>query len=795
MRYGFFDDPNYEYVIERPDTPRSWSNYIGSRLYGGVITNNAGGYSFYRSPAKGRFLRLRFNSIPTDQPGRYFYLRDRDSADYWSAAWQPVGKPLDQYRSTCRFGMGYAVVESAYSDIRAESTYFVPLGQAFEYWRLRLTNESKKARKLSVFTYCEFASEWNIFQDGFNLQYSAYVVQTELLDGIVRCSSLNNVKPDPERFANGDQGRWSWLTLTGGEIVGHELDREEFLGPYRGYSNPRTVEEGRCRGSRAYGGNACGCLQVDVDLKPGETRELLVLLGAGKAEIEGQRVRAEFATSKRCQAEFDKLKRHWRDRLGRLTVRTPDADFDHMVNVWNAYNALMTFEWSRACSLVYTGDNRDGYGFRDTVQDILAVVPAVPEQSRERIELMLTGQEAHGGARPEVDPVSHRPGQMPPASHYRSDDCLWFFNTIPEYVAETGEVDFYKKVVPYSDKGEATVFQHLRRALDFNIERSGAHGLPCGLTADWNDCLKLGARGESLFVAFQLRYGLVVYAEIAELLRESSEAQWAQAELKKLDAAIQQHAWDGEWFVRAYREDGAVIGSARNDEGRIFLNTQSWAVLSGAAKPEQAETAMNSVEKHLASEYGLALCSPAYQKVDYHVIRAVLFNPGQKENAGIFTHTQGWAVMADCLLGHGDRAYAHYRSFMPSRYNEQEELREIEPYVHCQTIESVHSKKPGVGHVPWLTGAATWAYFAATQYILGIRPELKGLRIDPCLPRAWNGFLATRRFRGKDFGIEVKNGPKGKGVKRLLLNGEPIDGNLIPIDACRKDNRVEVELL
>ena len=785
MRYGHFDDANKEYVVDRPDTPGSWMNYLGTRAYGGVVTNNAGGYSFRRTAANGRFLRLRFNSIPMDQPGRYVYLRDREGGEYWSASWQPVGKPLDSYASTCRFGTGYAIIDSTYAGIRTSTTYFVPLGESFEYWRLRVTNTGEAPRELDLFTYCEFASEWNIFQDNFNLQYSAYIVRADMVDGMVSASSLGNLPPIPDNFMTGDQGRWWWMGVCGADVIAHDLDREAFLGPYRSYHNPIAVESGACSNSTAYGGNACGGLQCALELAPGESKDVIVLLGVGKAAEEGARVSKEFGTVQRCEKELARLKESWHARLGTLVAQTPDAEFDSMVNVWNAFNALMTFAWSRACSLVYTGDNRDGYGFRDTVQDCLGAIPMVSADVRDRLVLMLSGQESTGGARPEINPIDHAPGSMPltPPGKYRSDDCLWFFNSVPAYVAETGDAAFYDEVVPYSDAGETTVLGHLRRALEFNLEHTGAHGLPCGMAADWNDCLKFGFNGESMFVALQLRYGLATYAEIATFLGRTDQSEWATAELAKLDATLQRHGWDGAWFRRGFREDGSMLGSKDCEEGRIFLNAQSWAVISGAATDEQARSAMAAVDEHLATEYGVMVCTPPYVKATHDVVRAVLFNPGQKENGAIFCHPQGWAVMADCMLGEGDRAYRHYRSYMPSAYNDRAEIRQIEPYVHCQSTDGSASPRAGRSHVPWLSGTAAWSYYTATQYILGIRPELGGLRVDPCIPTTWDGFTARRRFRGKEVSITVKN-PDGKsrGVTKLVIDGETIDGNVIPAD-------------
>jgi cellobiose phosphorylase len=410
---------------------------------------------------------------------------------------------------------------------------------------------------------------------------------------------------------------------------------------------------------------------------------------------------------------------------------------------------------------------------------------------------MFTGQLSNGGAMPVIRPFEHRPGQEkePDPREYRSDDCLWFFNAVPAYVAETGDLDFYNTVLPYADRGQATVFGHLRRALEFNLERTGKHGLPCGLAADWNDCLRLGYYGESLFVAFQVRLGLTTYAEIAERLGKPEEAAWALGQRDTLDASIQACAWDGEWFIWAIGEDGTVYGTHEYEEGQIYLNTQVWSVISGAATPEQASRCMQVVRERLATPYGLMLCAPPFVKTSIDVMRAVVFNPGIKENAGVFNHTQGWGVMAECMLGHGDQAYEYYRASMPAAYNDRAELRQIEPYVQGQTTYSVYSPRPGNARTSWLTGAAAWAYFSATQYVLGLRPELDGLRIDPCVPSAWDGFKATRRFRGRTLEIEVKN-PDGvcHGVKSLTLNGVALAGNLVPVDRLGERNQVEVVL-
>ncbi|MBP7372965.1 MAG: N,N'-diacetylchitobiose phosphorylase [Opitutaceae bacterium] len=792
MNYGHFDDAAREYVITRPDTPRAWSNYLGDRRYGAIITNNAGGYSFTRSPASGRFLRHRYNAIPMDMPGRQFYLRDQASGDYWSAAWQPVGKPLDQYKTATRFGPGYAVIESEYSGIKTAATYFVPLNQDFEYWHLKVTNTGTEPRKLSVFSYCEFTTEWNLMQDTLNLQYAQYISDAVWKDGTILASSCKRLPEDPANFANNDQSRWWWMTQVGGTIAGFDCEREKFLGVYRSYDRPETVERGACGNHEHFSDNGCGVIQSDLTLAPGESTDVIVLLGIGKGP-KAKSVRAKFANVPAVERELAKLKKHWHGLLDVMQVKTPDADFDHMTNVWGAYNALMTFEWSRSCSLVYTGEQRDGFGFRDTVQDFLGVTHMMPDAVRERMILMLSAQDSTGGAQPEVRPWSHVPGKMKPtpASHYRSDDCQWFFNSVPAYVAESGDTKFYDLVVPYADKGKATVFGHLRRALEFNLERTGKHGLPCGLLADWNDCLKLGYKGESVFVTFQLRFGLKTYAEIATQLGKPKEAKWALAELAKLDKKIAKVCWDGGWFIWAISEDGVVFGTKKAKEGQIYVNTQVWAVLSGAATPEQTDKALAAVQSRLASDYGVALCNPPFDKTPVKVMRAVLFNPGNKENGGIFSHTQSWVVLAEIARGNGDAAYRYYRSFMPSAQNDQAEVREIEPYVHCQSTHAPASKKYGKSRVPWLSGTASWSHYTATQYILGIRPELGGLRIDPCIPTTWQGFTAKRTFRGKALDIEVQN-PSGvsRGVKSLTVDGVEIKGNLIPAAKLKKGAKI-----
>ena len=796
MQFGYFDDINKEYVITRPDTPRSWSNYLGSTEYGAIITNNAGGYSFYKSAAQGRFTRLRFNAVPLDQPGRYLYLHDHDNGDYWSASWQPVGKPLDEYKSECRHGSAYTIISSEYAGIRAETTYFVPLGRNFECWRVRLTNLSGRPRRLSAFTYVEYVGNWSAYDDLINLQYTQHIVRMAVEGGIIDHGTNVNLPLMPDNFEQKDQGRHTFLALVGSEVSGYDTDRTAFLGTYGSYANPAVVERGECSNSLAAGDNGCGVLESRIRLEPGETREFLVLMGVGTAREEGRRAAGEFGNPEKVAQELAALKSYWHARIAGIDVETPDAEFNSMLNMWSPFNCLMTYAWSRAASLIYAGE-RDGLGFRDTVQDMLGVMHTIPAEAIRRLELMITGQVSTGGAMPVVKQFAHRPGSehAPREEDYRSDDCLWLFNAIPAYVKETGDLSFYGKVLPYADAGEDTVLGHLKRAILFSLNRSGAHGLPCGLSADWNDCIRLGDRGESVFVAFQLRYALSVYLEVSHLLASNEEKAWAQSNLDRLDQDLRDHAWDGEWYLRAYRADGFEFGSSSSREGQIFLNPQSWAVLSGHADAGRAASAMQAVRDRLATEYGLMICDPPYVETDYNVMRAALFNPGMKENGSIFTHTQGWAVIAETMLGHGDLAWQYFRATLPGAWNTRAEVREIEPYVYCQFTHSKYSPRFGASRVPWLSGSAAWSFFTATQHILGLRPEYGGLRIDPCIPAAWKGFTVTRVFRGKKVRVEVHN-PAGvqQGVLKLVLNGEPLEGNFIPAAKLADQNRVVVEM-
>jgi N,N'-diacetylchitobiose phosphorylase len=794
MQFGYFDDIKKEYIITNPDTPEPWSNYLGSTEYGAIITNNAGGYSFYKSAAQGRYIRFRTNAIPIGQPGRYIYIHDKESKDFWSASWQPVAKPLDRFKSICRHGTAYTIIESEYSGIKSKTTYFVPLNMLFECWHIKITNTNSRKRKLRLFTFVEYTSNWHLWMDLVNLQYTQYILTMDVVDNIIDHGTNIFLPPRPDNFEEGGQARHTFLGVAGAEISGFDTDRKKFLGSNHTYSNPIVVENGKCTNSIAYGDNGCGTLQIDMDILPGEAKEFVVVMGIGKAGEEGKQAVELCTKPDWVLRELENLKKYWHRRLEGMTVNTPDAGFNSMMNVWNPYNCLITYAWSRAASLVYAGE-RDGLGYRDTVQDLLGVLHSIPEEAGKRLELMLTGQVSTGGAMPVVKQFSHKPGyeKMPEEEKYRSDDCLWLFNTVPAYVKETGEISFYKKMLPYADKGNDTVLNHLKRAIQFNLERSGTHGLPCGLAADWNDCLVLGHNGETVFVAFQLRYALKTYIEICELLEEKKEISWAKGKLEILDKNIEKYAWDGEYYLRAYRHDGLKYGTKDDEEGNLWLNPQTWSIISGHASPEKAGKVLKILRERLFTDYGLMICDPPYAKADTNYVKAPLFDKGMKENGSVFCHTQGWAVIAEAIYGNGDQAFKYFKAFMPASYNNIAEIREIEPYVYCQSTHSKYSPRYGASRLPWLSGSATWAYYSASRYILGIQPQVKGIKIDPCIPRDWKEFSVSRIFRGKSLVIKVenKNGIQ-KGVKKIIINGEELNSNFIPESTLKEKNDILV---
>lgn len=800
MQYGYFDDKEREYVITCPDTPAPWVNYLGSPEYGAIISNNAGGYSFAKSGANGRILRYVFNQF--DEPGRYIYIRDNLSKDYWSASWQPVGKNLTRYKSECRHGMAYTKMRALYAGISSEVLYYVPLDAAHEVWAVAVRNDSDVVRELTVTGYAEFTNNPNYEQDQVNLQYSQFITRTEFEnDHILQLihGNLDAVSADGKEVDNKDVG-YRLFGLAGQRVSGYCGNKENFLGRYHGYGDPQGVTTGKLDGSMNYNENACGALSAVLVLNPGETAHLAFIVGAKNRE-ESRALMARYADPAAvCPEELAALKAHWHTKLENFQIHTPSAEMNSMINTWNAYNCFMTFTWSRAASLVYCG-LRNGYGYRDTVQDIQGVIHLAPEQAAEKIRFMLSAQVDNGGGLPLVK-FTHNPGHedtpddpsyVQETGHpaYRADDALWLFPTVYKYLAETGNLAFLDEVIPYANKGAATVYEHLQRAIDFSLEHLGPHGMPAGLYADWNDCLRLGAEGESSFVAFQLVLALRIQKQLAEEKGDAAAAEKLAKQLADFSALVEKLCWNEDRYIRGFTEKGEVIGRRTDTEANLWLNPQSWAVISGLADSEKAETILHTVHEGLNTEYGVMLMQPPYHAHAFDGALAVIYNAGVKENAGIFSQSQGWIILAEALCGHGNRAFSYYKANSPAEQNDRAEIRKLEPYCYGQFTEGKDSPHFGRSHVHWLTGTASTMMVGAVEGILGVRPDLHGLRLSPSIPAAWDGFTMEKSFRGKKLHITVQNpAHKESGFTSLMLNGAAMPDNYIPADKLAAENEI-----
>ena len=800
MQYGYFDDKEREYVITCPDTPAPWVNYLGSPEYGAIISNNAGGYSFAKSGANGRILRYVFNQF--DEPGRYIYIRDNLSKDYWSASWQPVGKNLTRYKSECRHGMAYTKMRALYAGISSEVLYYVPLDAAHEVWAVAVRNDSDVVRELTVTGYAEFTNNPNYEQDQVNLQYSQFITRTEFEnDHILQLihGNLDAVSADGKEVDNKDVG-YRLFGLAGQRVSGYCGNKESFLGRYHGYGDPQGVTTGKLDGSMNYNENACGALSAVLVLNPGETAHLAFIVGAKNRE-ESRALMARYADPAAvCPEELAALKAHWHTKLENFQIHTPSAEMNSMINTWNAYNCFMTFTWSRAASLVYCG-LRNGYGYRDTVQDIQGVIHLAPEQAAEKIRFMLSAQVDNGGGLPLVK-FTHNPGHedtpddpsyVQETGHpaYRADDALWLFPTVYKYLAETGNLAFLDEVIPYANKGAATVYEHLQRAIDFSLEHLGPHGMPAGLYADWNDCLRLGAEGESSFVAFQLVLALRIQKQLAEEKGDAAAAEKLAKQLADFSALVEKLCWNEDRYIRGFTENGEVIGRRTDPEANLWLNPQSWAVISGLADSEKAETILHTVHEGLNTEYGVMLMQPPYHAHAFDGALAVIYNAGVKENAGIFSQSQGWIILAEALCGHGNRAFSYYKANSPAEQNGCAEIRKLEPYCYGQFTEGKDSPHFGRSHVHWLTGTASTMMVGAVEGILGVRPDLHGLRLSPSIPAAWDGFTMEKSFRGKKLHITVQNpAHKESGFTSLMLNGAAMPDNYIPADKLAAENEI-----
>ena len=801
MQYGYFDDEKREYVITRPDTPAPWANYLGSPEYGAIISNNAGGYSFAKSGANGRILRYVFNNF--DQPGRYIYIRDNDSRDYWSASWQPVGKDLETYQSKCSHGTGYTRMEADYSGIHSEALYYVPLDKSHEVWNLKVTNNSGSERSLNITGYAEFTNNNNYEQDQVNLQYSMFITRTAFDKDRIRQTIHGNLDglEDGEEVDN-KLAIDRFFGLAGAEVSSYCGDKEKFIGRYHGYGNPVGVESGDLGGALSYNENGCGALTTTFTLAAGETKEIAFVLGM-KYKDEADEILAGYANpSKTCAEELKELTAWWHEKLEKFQVRTPDASFNTMLNTWNAYNCFMTFIWSRAASFIYCG-LRNGYGYRDTVQDIQGIIHLAPEMAVEKIRFMLSAQVDNGGGLPLVK-FTHNPGHedtpddasyVQETGHpaYRADDALWLFPTVYKYVSESGDMAFIDEVIPFANKDEGTVYEHLKRAVDFSMKHLGPHGLPAGLYADWNDCLRLGKDGESSFVALQYYYAMTILRKFAVYKKDDAYIAFLDEKQKELGELIQKLCWNEDRFIRGFTEKGEIIGKRTDKEANMWLNPQSWAVISGLATDEQADKALDMVNRQLNTEYGVVLMDPPYHLDAFDGALAVIYNAGVKENSGIFSQSQGWIILAEALRGHGERAFGYFKENAPSAQNDRAEIRKLEPYCYGQFTEGKASPHFGRSHVHWLTGTASTVMVGCVEGILGMRPDFGGLKIAPSIPKEWDGFEIDKEFRGSHLHIVVKNpGHVECGFKSMKINGREMESNYIPAEILEKNNEIEL---
>lgn len=789
MRYGYFDNASREYVIDRVDVPASWTNYIGLKDFYGVFNHTAAGYVLYKSPEYHRITRFRPNG-PVDGPGHYVYLRDNDTGDFWSVSWQPVGKPKEHY--SCRHGLSYSKYLCDYSGINAQQTLFAAIDDPVEIWDVRLRNDSGKKRNLSVFSYLEFSFH-QIPMDNQNFQMSLYATGSRYEDGII----------EEDLYYEEDGFQFFTADFT---PDGFDCCRDAFLGAYRTERNPQAVETGKCSGSFRKGGNHCGALMKTITLEPGQEQRLLFLLGEGGLET-GRTMRRKY-TQQRVDRDFAETAKFWDERLKCLQVSTPSEAMNTELNIWNLYQSEINVMFSRFTSFIEVG-GRVGLGYRDTAQDAMMVVHADPEGCKKRIVQLLKALTYEGYGlhlfeprwfEPEEKQQSFKSPTVVPTPDKSqivhglkdacADDALWLVSSIVQYVRETGDVGFVDTVVRYADGGEGTVYDHMKRILDFSAKQVGAHGICKGLRADWNDCLNLGG-GESAMVSFLHHWAICNFVELAKKLGRNGDAEDYETMAAAVKKISRQELWDGQWFIRGITAKGRKIGTQADTEGRVHMESNTWAVLSGVADPEQGKLAMDAVDEYLYTPYGLMLNAPCFTVPDDDIGFVTRVYPGLKENGSIFSHPNPWAWCAEAVLGRGSRAMKFYDALCPAMQNDRIEVRKSEPYSYCQFISGRDHTTFGEAHHPFMTGSAGWAYYAATQYLLGVRPEFDSLTVDPCIPADWKEFTVDRIWRGAEYRIRVTN-PKGveKGVAEIRLNGETVDS--IPVQAPGSVSEIEV---
>jgi cellobiose phosphorylase len=797
--YGHFDDENREYVITRPDTPLPWINYLGSRDFFGMISNTAGGYCFYKDARMRRLIRYRYNSTPMDSNGRYLYIKDGDVL--WSPSWKPLKTPIDYYE--CRHGAGYTTIRGHKNLLGVETTYFIPTGDTLEIWDVKLRNMSTTPKTIRLWGFVEWCL-WDAWDDQTNFQRNFSIGQVEVeKDTVFHKTEYRERRNHFAYFS-------SSLPTSG-----FDTSRDQFVGLHNGLHEPQAVFDGACRNSIAYGWAPVAVHQIDLTLAPGEEKRFHFLLGYAENEQEKKfvkphvinkepfyQIKEKYASADQVDAAFTELKEYWRILFSSYYAKTSNPHVDRMVNMWNPYQCMATFNLSRAASFYESGIGR-GMGYRDSNQDVLGFVHIIPERARERILDIAATQLSDGTCYHQYQPLTKK-GNAGAGSGF-NDDPLWLILSTAAYIKETGDFTILNEEIGFADqeKKTGTLLDHLEISIHYTLDHQGPHALPLIGHADWNDCLNLNCFSDTPGESFQLA-GDANKSDVAESVmiaglfcaacqelaviyqhqsaKDKSAEMLAQAD--KMRKTVLAHGWDGDWFLRAYDAFSRKIGSKENDEGNIFIESQGWCILGGIGLDNGfAAKALESVNKHLATPNGIILQQPAYQTYQNHLGEITSYPPGYKENAGIFTHNNTWIQIAETLVGNGDRAFDYYMSICPSAKDDQIEVYRAEPYVYSQMTAGRDAATPGEGKNSWLTGTASWTYVVISQYILGIRPGFDGLIIDPCIPKDWQEYSVVRRFRGKIYAITIKN-PNGvsKGVRSLIVDGNLVQGQVIPLE-------------
>jgi cellobiose phosphorylase len=808
MRYGYFDDKQGEYVITRPDTPLPWINYLGCQAYFGLVSNTGGGYSFYKDARLRRLTRYRYNNAPLDSGGRMIYLRDDGSVKpdaseaehpYWSPTWQPVRRHLDQYE--CRHGMGYTAIRSEFYGIVSQVRYFIPLDENLEIWELTLTNRRTQPAELSVFSAVEFCL-WDAWDDATNFQRNLSIGQVEVVEDVIYHKTEYRERRD----------HFAYMACSE-KLAGFDTQREAFLGAYRGWEAPAAVEAGQTSYSIAYGWQPIGAQHVRIHLNKGEKKKIIFLLGyhenpknekfdpPGSQTIYKRTVKpvmAHYLQPENVETAFQALHAYWDGLLGKLQAQTPDIHTNRMVNTWNAYQVMATFNFSRSASYFESGIGR-GMGFRDSNQDLLGFVHLIPERARERLLDLAATQLPNGGAYHQYQPLTKR-GNNDVGSGF-NDDPLWLVLATAAYIKETGDWAILDELAPYDSQLDSgtPLYEHLQRAMAYTLNRLGPHGLPLIGRADWNDCLNLncfsdapgqsfqtttnkdGQSAESVFIAGLFVLAGEEMAAIAAHRQRGKDVETYREAAASMERAVWEAGWDGQWFRRAYDDLGRPVGSKECEEGQIFIEPQGICVMAGLGVQDgRAQEALDSLAAHLATPHGIVLQQPAYSRYYLHLGEISSYPPGYKENAGIFCHTNPWIMIAEAKIGRGERAYDYYLRTNPSVREDLSDLHRCEPYVYAQMIAGRDAPTFGEAKNSWLTGAAAWNYVAITQWILGIRPTFDGLEVAPVLPPTWDGFTAQRLYRGVRYVIHVQRQGPGNAI-RMEVDGQAIQGSIVPL--------------